>query len=115
MSIAIALGLFPETSSAELSTFRRSTTEDYALDSFQNLLFSMARFREVTGHFPTRITVVGYAFKQKRFDELHRLALRWPRELRAWRYVGIDMDDEVERKKAAAGEVSETKYFVTCR
>jgi hypothetical protein len=29
--------------------FPRVTTEDYALDSYQNLLFSVARFHEFTG------------------------------------------------------------------
>lgn len=113
MSIALALDLYSSESTDNLSTLQRSTTEDYALDSFQNVLFSLARFREVTGHFPNRITIVGYAFKQKRFDELHRKALRWPRELRAWRYVGIDMDDEQERKKAVAGEVCLKFYPVS--
>jgi hypothetical protein len=37
--------------------------EDYARDSFENLLFSICRFKEVTGNYPARVTVVGYTFK----------------------------------------------------
>ncbi|RKP18224.1 hypothetical protein ROZALSC1DRAFT_30062, partial [Rozella allomycis CSF55] len=50
-------------------------TEDYATDSFENLLFSMCRFQQVTGQYPKRITVIGMYFKEKRFRELHAHAL----------------------------------------
>ena len=82
--------------------FERSTTENYALDSFQNLLFSIARFREFTGHFPSTITIVGYEFKRPRFTELHREALRWPRD--KFNYVGVDPEDG-HRSDAVHGEV----------
>ncbi|CAD6885378.1 unnamed protein product [Tilletia laevis] len=73
----------------------RMTTENYALDSFQNLLFSFARFREYTGHYPERITVVGYNVKRARFEELHAKAIRWSTKAmwsskKRWTYVGID-------------------------
>ncbi|KAF9476368.1 hypothetical protein BDN70DRAFT_882547 [Pholiota conissans] len=70
----------------------RSTTENYAMDSYQNLLFSVARFREFTGHYPSKITVVGYEFKRARFTELHRKAVRWP--LHKFTYVGVDPEYE---------------------
>ena len=70
----------------------RATTENYALDSYQNLLFSIARFREFTGHFPRKITVVGYEFKRARFMELHREAIRWPIE--KFSYIGADPDHD---------------------
>lgn len=74
----------------------RVTTENFALDSFENLLFSIARFYEYTGAYPLKITVVGYEFKRKRFLELHAPALRWPTSrflpggTRQFNYVGID-------------------------
>ncbi|KAJ2346089.1 hypothetical protein GGF43_005063, partial [Coemansia sp. RSA 2618] len=40
--------------------FRRVATEEFARDSFENVLFSIARFRELTGNYPDRITVVGF-------------------------------------------------------
>jgi len=70
----------------------RVTTENYAMDSYQNLLFSIARFREFTGHFPHKITIVGYDFKRQRFTELHRRALRWPSH--KFEYVGLDPDHD---------------------
>jgi hypothetical protein len=82
----------------------RTTTEPYALDSFQNLLFSIARFHEVTGRYPARITVVGYEMKRRRFEELHARALRWPVE--RFEYVGIDASGEgVDVEAARMGEV----------
>lgn len=60
------------------------------MDSYQNLLFSIARFREYTGHFPHKITIVGYDFKRQRFTDLHRQALRWPSH--KFNYVGVDPD-----------------------
>lgn len=98
MRLARATGLLP---SADL--FTRVTIEDAALDSFQNLLFSIARFRELTGAYPTRITVVGHAFKRRRFEELHRLAMRWPK-LR-FTYEGVLLGSEADEREAAAGEV----------
>lgn len=83
--------------------FVRATTEPYALDSYQNLLFSVARFREYTGHYPSKITVVGYDFKRRRFEELHRAAMRWPNT--KFEYVGIDAEGE-NLEVARAGEVA---------
>ena len=82
--------------------FPRATTEDNALDSFQNLLFSIARFHEYTGHSPATITVVGFEIKRRRFTELHRAALRWPED--RFRYVGIDAEGE-DLVPARNGEV----------
>ncbi|CAK9155263.1 unnamed protein product [Ilex paraguariensis] len=56
----------------------RALTEEYARDSFENLLFSVCRFRELTGTYPHNITVVGYDFKEERFVHLHRSAIRFP-------------------------------------
>ena len=84
-----------------MDNFGRATTENYALDSFQNLLFSIARFREFTGHYPEHITVVGYDFKRPRFTQLHRAALRWPME--KFTYIGVDHDDH--DRGAIEGEV----------
>ncbi|PPQ98386.1 hypothetical protein CVT24_004065 [Panaeolus cyanescens] len=68
--------------------FDRATSENFALDSYQNLLFSIARFHEYTGRYPERVTVVGYEFKRARFEKLHRQALRWPHK--HFKYIGID-------------------------
>lgn len=35
----------------------RALTEEHARDSFENLLFSVCRFRELTGSYPKNITV----------------------------------------------------------
>lgn len=70
------------------SLVNRMLAEEYAADSYENLLFSIARFREYTGKYPDRITVVGLAFKQERFENVHRTALRFPAQ--KFRYVGID-------------------------
>ena len=104
LRFARATGLLP---SADL--FTRVTVEDAALDSFQNVLFSIARFREVTGTYPTRITVVGHGFKRRRFEELHRLAIRWPK-LR-FTYEGVPLGTEADEREAAAGEVRFFKFF----
>ncbi|KAK4627080.1 hypothetical protein CLAFUW4_04404 [Fulvia fulva] len=52
--------------------------EQLATDSYQNLLFSVIRFRQLTGDYPTNITVVTHAFKERRFLELHAPAIKWP-------------------------------------
>lgn len=56
----------------------RALTEEHARDSFENLLFSVCRFRELTGTYPQNITVISYDFKQERFAHLHRSAIDFP-------------------------------------
>jgi len=73
------------------------------MDSYQNLLFSIARFFEFTGHYPSKITVVGYEFKRARFTKLHRKAIRWPVE--SFNYVGVDPEHD-GGSNAVEGEVS---------
>lgn len=99
LRFARATGLLPSA-----DTFTRVTIEDAALDSFQNVLFSIARFRELTGVYPTRITVVGHDFKRRRFEGLHRLALRWPKP--RFTYEGVPLGSEADEREAAAGELA---------
>lgn len=98
MRFARAMGLLPPA-----GAFTRATTEDAALDSFQNVLFSIARFRELTGAYPTRITIVGHNFKRRRFEQLHRRALRWPKL--HFTYEGVPLGSETDEREAASGEL----------
>ncbi|KAH9062426.1 hypothetical protein EDB87DRAFT_1821169 [Lactarius vividus] len=84
--------------------FTRVTTEDTALGSFQNVLFSVARFHELTGVYPARITVVGHDFKRRRFEQLHRRALCWPKH--HFTYAGIPLGTEADERLAASGELA---------
>lgn len=104
MRLALAAGVLPvhSPSAREPSPALRATTENYALDSYQNLLFSIARFHEYTGRYPEQITVVGYEMKRRRFIDLHRAALRWPKT--RFHYIGIDAEGD-EGAKAREGEV----------
>lgn len=88
MRLALSMDLFRITATGASTPFSRATTETYALDSYQNLLFSVARFHEVTGRYPSQITVVGYEMKRRRFEELHRAAIRFPVVL--FEYVGLE-------------------------
>ncbi|OCF59101.1 cytoplasmic protein [Kwoniella mangroviensis CBS 10435] len=109
-NLAHALDLLPSTpipaeqgeSRIPLSLNLRAATEEHALDSYENLLFSIARFKEVTDRYPRRITVVGYGMKERRFTNLHRSALSFP--LTNFTYVGIN-DDLPDLSKHYAGEL----------
>ena len=72
----------------EVDVRNRATTEEFARDSFENLLFGIARFRECTGNYPESIEIVGWNFKSRRFD-LHRRTVGWPGE-DSFRYHGIN-------------------------
>lgn len=52
----------------------RVASEEYARDSFENLLASVARFAQASERWPERVTVVGWGFKAERFT-LHARAL----------------------------------------
>jgi len=83
----------------------RVATEEYALDSYQNLLFSICRFKEVTGHYPTHIYVVSFTFKRRRFETLHAPAIRWSAD--KFTYVGVNPPSSTgfDLKKSIQGEL----------
>lgn len=66
----------------------RAYLEDFARDSFENLLFSICRFRELTGYPPDHVTVVSWEFKRQRFEDFHREAIAWAWE--KFTYVGAN-------------------------
>ncbi|MBY0373101.1 MAG: YdcF family protein [Bryobacteraceae bacterium] len=72
----------------------RTVTEEFSRDSFENLLFSLARFKEITGRYPEHVTLVSWSFKQERFA-MHRDAIRWPAE--RFRYHGPNDPPEIGR------------------
>lgn len=77
--------------------------EEYARDSLENLMFSICRFREVSGRYPEHITVVGFDFKQQRFLTEHRLAIRYPES--NFTYVGVaSPPNKFNQAHAEAGE-----------
>lgn len=82
----------------------RSFVEEYARDSFENLLFSICRFHQITGRYPRLIKVVGFEFKRARFVSLHRRALRFPPY--RFEYFGIDPDGVNGMRGLAARERS---------
>lgn len=71
----------------------RATTETFARDSFENLLFGICRFRQCCGKLPRRVTVVGWAFKQRRFD-LHRSTLGFPAD--RFEYLGANDPNDLD-------------------
>jgi len=64
----------------------RCVEEEYARDSFENLLYGICRYREVVGSYPQVVRLVSWGFKMARF-EMHREALRWPAE--RFRFHGV--------------------------
>lgn len=65
----------------------RITMEEYARDSYENVLFSLARFFECTGHYPSHLTIISWSFKGARFVH-HAATLRWPMEQFTFEGVG---------------------------
>lgn len=63
-------------------------TEEYALDSFDNLLYSVLRFKEIVEWYPKRITIVGFGFKEPRFLNYHARALDIPQNI--IRYISYE-------------------------
>ncbi len=67
-------------------------------------LFSICRFREVTGRYPEKITMVSFTFKQRRFETLHLPALQWPSD--RFKFVGYNppKSSGFDLEASAAGE-----------
>ncbi len=79
----------------------RAVKEEYARDSFENLLFGIALFKQETRRWPDKVTIVSWRFKERRYD-LHRQALKWPKQKFA--YVGVNDPVGEELPKALEGE-----------
>ncbi len=85
----------------------RTTTEDFAKDSFENLLFGICRFQQVAQAYPRIVTVASWAFKASRF-ELHRAAILFP-ETR-FHFVGVN--DPIDLNGALRGERKTVRSFI---
>ncbi|KAJ3390667.1 hypothetical protein HDU92_000335 [Lobulomyces angularis] len=77
------------------------TTEEFAKDSFENLLFSICRFKEFTNFFPKTITIIGFKFKKFRFENLHLKAIKF--NVKNFEYIGFDLPLQ-DRRTAEEGE-----------
>ncbi|EMG47771.1 hypothetical protein SBY92_005116 [Candida maltosa Xu316] len=53
------------------SLLSRISTEVFARDSFENVIFSICRYYELFGQYPEKITIVGFEFKRERFITHH--------------------------------------------
>lgn len=79
----------------------RCVAEEFARDSFENLLFSLCRFKQHTGEYPHEVVVVGFEFKRERFVNEHRRAIRFPKHRFA--YIGIpkgEFPEQVNMERA---------------
>lgn len=86
---------------------KRTTTEEFARDSFENVLFGLCRFQQIVGSYPRNVTVVSWAFKAARFD-LHRAVLRFPSV--RFRFDGFN--DPVDLDGALQGERRALRLFL---
>lgn len=86
--------------------------EEYARDSFENLLFSLCRFREVTGSYPRKVSVIGFDFKSDRFTSLHRRAIGFPSS--NFSYIGLrPLSPKFDHIRAESGEKVAAASFMT--
>jgi hypothetical protein len=83
----------------------RATTEEFSMDSFQNVLFGLCRFKEVTGRYPEKLIAVGWKFKGARFDQ-HREAVRFPAH--SYEYVGVNDPPDLDRNLPFEAQRRET-------
>jgi len=88
------------------SLIARTALEDFSRDSFENLLFSLVRFHEVTGRWPRHFTMVSWAFKERRFNQ-HRAAIRFP----SGRFTFEGRGNPVKLAAALAGEEETLQAF----
>lgn len=84
----------------------RAIAEEFARDSFENLLFGICRFREAVGRYPQKIMVVSWAFKKRRF-ELHRRAICFPKS----RFILKGVNNPIDLTKAEEGEAKAIADF----
>lgn len=71
----------------------RATTEEFSRDSYDNVLFSIARFYECVGALPQKLTILSWAFKKKRFLH-HTETIGWPAS--RFQFVGVSTPDDLQ-------------------
>jgi hypothetical protein len=86
---------------------KRIALDEWALDSFQNLLGSICTFNSITQRNPRNITMVGWKFKEERF-KLHCDSISFP--LNKFNYIGVNNPENVEA--ALSGEINTINQFV---
>ncbi|ODV95920.1 hypothetical protein PACTADRAFT_19239, partial [Pachysolen tannophilus NRRL Y-2460] len=86
--------------------------EEFARDSFENLVFAISRFKQIYNSYPKKITIVGYEFKKSRFLDYHVKAIKFP--VTNVEYVGIDpqLDDSTpeNEKEKFQKDLKENEY-----
>ncbi len=88
----------------------RTVLEEHARDSFENLLFSICRFKEVSGKYPEKVSVIGFDFKAQRFEDIHRRAIAFPAV--NFSYIGLTPESkEFDHERAKAGEAEVLKSY----
>lgn len=75
----------------------RTTTEEFSRDSYDNVLFGIARFYECTKRFPERLTIVSWSFKEQRF-QFHARSIKWPKSRFTFQGVGVPSDVQVAER-----------------
>jgi len=87
----------------------RAELEEYARDSFQNLDFSIRKFKHLFGHEPDMIYVIGWKFKEKRF-QFHADTLQIRNA--SFKYVGVNNPRPEDLAGALIGEEKTLKSFM---
>ncbi|SMY18812.1 unnamed protein product [Zymoseptoria tritici ST99CH_1A5] len=77
--------------------------ENSAMDSYQNLLFSILLFHHLTHAYPAQVTVITHAFKTPRFLQLHGPAIKFP----AHRLRGLGINPPFTAQEAEETEIGE--------
>jgi len=75
-----ARSYFDAARALSINNGREVLLEEFATDSYQNLLFSILVYRSKFGQYPSNISIVTHEFKTLRFRDLHAKAIRWPDE-----------------------------------
>jgi len=70
-----------------LRNYRNAAVEEFARDSYENVLFSLCRFKQLVGKYPEKFIVIGFEFKRERFENEHRQAIRFPAD--KFEYRGV--------------------------
>lgn len=83
--------------------------EEYARDSYQNLKYSVRKFKSLTGVMPEKVQVVGWAFKADRY-KFHADTLGISD---IFEYIGVNNPDANDLAGAVKGELSTLEAFKT--
>jgi hypothetical protein len=92
----------------------RAVTEEFARDSFENVINPICRFRQFVGEYPERVCVSGFGFKAERFAKHAHAVKQMGVPEFAFEYIAVNDPPAYLLESSLLGEAAAIRNFSSC-